>query len=270
MSESQVPKVLEDFYPCPVCLGIPLSKIRFKNKAGAELILDSCKRCGGIWFDRDEVQLLRQMPADLLNEHVTLQASDYMMLCHQCHQLMPRNADKCSHCNHKNSLDCPICHKTMKTREYAGLKLDVCQDCDGVWFDNIELAQIWNLQRPALPGGQARGLGEVFRDTADYRYHHAYDPMDSLVNTWIALEVIEASAEISWGIAQAAGPIAEATGSFIANSPEFLASAPELLGGAVEASGALLEGLAETSGSVFEMIASIIGGIFDLFDGFDV
>ncbi len=260
MSEAKSPKVLEDFYPCPVCLGIPLSKIRFKNRDGNELILDSCKRCGGIWFDRNEVQTLRQMPAALLNEQITLRDSDYYMPCHQCHQLMPRNADKCSHCKHKNLLDCPVCQKTMKTREYADLKLDICKDCDGVWFDNIELAQIWNLQQPNLPGGKAKGLSEVFRNTADYRDHN---PMDDLMTYWIALEVIEASPEIAWGMANAAGAIVEAGGSFLAHAPELLASAPELLGSAVEASGALIEGLAEASGSIFEMIADIIAGIFD-------
>lgn len=263
MNDAHVPKVLEDFYPCPVCLGIPLSKIRFQNQTGTELILDACQRCGGIWFDRNEVQLLRQMPAALLIEQVPLRDSEYMMPCHQCHQLMARNADKCGHCKHKNLLDCPICHKVMKHRIFAGLKLDFCADCEGVWFDNSELAQIWNLQGSDLPGAKHRGLMDSLIHPGSDRHPRAYDPMDNLVNTWIALEVIEAGADISWGIAQAAGPLAEATGSFLANLPDLLSSAPELLGGAVEVSGALMEGLAETGGSIFEMIADIIGSLFD-------
>ena len=44
---------LEARYPCPVCLGVAMTKTPI-GRDGA-LVLDHCARCGGVWFDAGEL-----------------------------------------------------------------------------------------------------------------------------------------------------------------------------------------------------------------------
>ena len=137
------PKVLENFYPCPVCVGIPLEKLRFQKRDGTLLVLDHCKRCQGMWFDYREVNMLRQMPPQLLADKVAFKNEVFMMPCHQCHHLMSREEKACPHCKHRNILDCPVCEKPMKVKPYAGLKLDLCRQCQGTALAHSPEAIAW-------------------------------------------------------------------------------------------------------------------------------
>lgn len=37
------------------------------------------------------------------------------------------------------ALACPACHSILEPVDYAGLHLDVCPECAGIWFDSGEL-----------------------------------------------------------------------------------------------------------------------------------
>lgn len=256
------PKVLENFYPCPVCVGIPLQKLRFQKRDGTTLILDHCQRCQGMWFDHREVNLLREMPPYLLAEKVAFKADVFVMPCHRCHQLMSRDAKACGHCKHPNTLDCPVCQKPMKSKNYAGLTLDVCHQCQGVWFDSHELAQLWQINHRDLPGAPM-GTGPGFLSSDLRGRSRRFDPMDDVLDLWIALEVLEATPEIAMGMAEMAGGLAEASSGFLSELPEVISSAPEILGAAAEASTSAIESLLELGGSIFEVIADILGGLSD-------
>lgn len=260
---SAAPQLLENFYPCPVCVGLPLSKLRFQKQSGEQLILDHCQRCGGMWFDYQEVHFLRQMPRALLQD-VRIQAEVFMMACHQCHQLMPRGAEKCSHCRWQNRLDCPVCEKQMQRKAFSGLTLDLCRHCKGVWFDNHELAQLWNAHLGDLPGADEMPrakVSEVFRSPT------SLDPLDAELAAWVALDVLEASPEIAWGMAQAAGALAEVSTGFVSTLSNLeLADVGDALGSGFEAVAAGTEGLLSVSGSLFESIAEILGSLFELLD----
>lgn len=258
---SEPPKVLENFYPCPVCVGVPLQKLRFQKRDGTLLILDHCQRCQGMWFDHREVNLLRQMPPQLFTEQVQLKDEVFMMPCHRCHQLTSRDLKACMHCKHPNTLDCPVCQKTMQIKNYAGFKLDLCRQCHGVWFDSHELAQLWQVNHRKLPGAPM-GARDSF-EGASLGGPPAFDPLNNMLDMWIALEVLEATPEIAMGIAHGAGALAEVSTGFISDFPELLASSPELLGSAAEMGTSAIEGLAEIGGSIFELIAEVLGGIFD-------
>lgn len=255
------PQVIENFYPCPVCVGIPLQKLRFQRRDGTTLVLDHCQRCQGIWFDHREVHLLRQMPPQLLAEKVQFKSEAFMMPCHQCHQLMSRDAKACTSCKHSNILDCPVCQKPMKNKTYAGLKLDICRQCQGVWFDAHELDQLWQVHSKDLPGAPM-GTARTTSPWGNSGYGK-FDPLDNVMDLWITLEVLEAAPEIAMGMAEMAGGMAEVTSGFISDLPEIAASAPELLGSAAELSTSAIEGLAELGGSIFEIIADVISGLFD-------
>ena len=39
-------------------------------------------------------------------------------------------------------LQCPKCDGTLHETDYEDIKIDVCNKCNGVWFDAGELAQV--------------------------------------------------------------------------------------------------------------------------------
>ena len=227
--------VPETRYPCPVCLGVKLSKVPIVSTQ--TLMLDRCQRCGGIWFDEGETARLRSFPLEGVRQKVRPAESVFKMSCHGCQALMERDADQCPVCSWNNVLECPVCAREMKRRRVEGLQLDFCTHCRGVWFDQIELAEIWNLRatpgerRSTDPGAIAGGIVEGGGDVAEILF-------------WNADLVV-------WG-AEAAfhGTRAVASGA-----SHVVTAAPSALGGAVEATGDL-------AGTVFEAIAEIVGGIF--------
>ncbi len=223
-------------YPCPACLGVMLEKL--KPVKDAELVLDYCRRCGGVWFDSGEVKALRDVKPKGLGQSVELRESAFRMPCHSCHATMERNAPQCPSCGWKNQLSCPVCDKNMERIERGELVLDACRKCKGVWFDNHELAQIWNMQvRKNLPMvTQKDGTVTV----ADWFLLDAFLWAPDLVFLPAAVAI------------EGAGAVAGAAADVAAGG----------LGGVAEAAGGAVEATGEVAGSVFEAIAEIIGGLF--------
>ena len=81
---------------CPVCLGATLHKSTIKS--GAPLLLDYCKRCGGIWFEQGEVQRLRKYKPEELWRQVAHSDGVHRMQCHSCTSLLQRGVGKCTEC----------------------------------------------------------------------------------------------------------------------------------------------------------------------------
>ena len=135
---------LETRWPCPVCVGVAMEKAQLGGKAGG-LTIDYCPRCGGLWFDRGEVGQLAQRAPAVIREFVTERGDRVRPPCQGCHAPLDRDAEKCPACGHHNVLDCPVCDRPMERRPHAGLVLDLCGKCHGVWFDNAELSAIWRM-----------------------------------------------------------------------------------------------------------------------------
>lgn len=224
---------IEPRLPCPTCLGVKMDKL--KPVRSHELVLDCCRRCGGVWFDAGEVRALREARPKGLDGAVELRETAHMMTCHSCHASMDRNGESCPSCGWKNRIDCPVCQKEMERIEKDGLTLDACRSCRGVWFDNHELAQIWNLEmKRRLPvSRRSDGVAEYFM-----------------------LETLLWAPDLVWvageGLAHGAGAVAGAAGNLADVGVDGVA---EVAGGAVEAVG-------DAAGGVFEVIAEIIGGLF--------
>jgi Zn-finger nucleic acid-binding protein len=225
---------LQPRYPCPVCLGVRLEKTRIGPRG--ELVLDSCRRCGGIWFELGEVQRLKRQRPQALWDRVGTRAEPFRMQCHACHAPMDRNAAACPTCDWRNSIDCPVCDRPMEAQTHAGLRLDTCRSCKGVWFDHVELAAIWSVavERTARRGRPGSGVATA-ADTAG----------DGAIALTYALAY---SPELVVYGAQAAGYAVSA-------SAEVLANAPEVATGLVSAAG-------EAAASVFETVLAIIGDLF--------
>jgi Zn-finger nucleic acid-binding protein len=221
-------------WPCPVCLGVTLQKTPVPS-AGS-LLLDHCPRCGGIWFEPGEVQLLRVQPPDELWANVPRRDEVSRAQCHSCHAYTDRAALRCTACGAKTLFDCPACQQQMTQARYGDLTLDVCKRCKGVWFDHHELEAIWQIEwNRALK--KRRKLERRSRSIAD--------------GPDLLLDALTFAPDLTFYGAHAAGHL-------VASSAEALAHAPGAAGAAAEA-------LGEAAAGVFETLAEIVAGIFSGF-----
>ena len=52
-------------------------------------------------------------------------------------------------------MKCPVCHVPTYVVEYDEIELDLCPDCQGLWFDHGELELLLgSVDTPALEGAQ--------------------------------------------------------------------------------------------------------------------
>lgn len=137
-------------FPCPVCPGVSLRKVVI---AGPDpFMLDNCASCGGVWFDHGEVTKLKQCTPEDLWRQIAQTESVYRAECRNCGTPMDRNDKFCRSCYWENRIECPACNERMEAIVRAGVKLDVCRGCRGVWFDRHELAEIWRVEFNAAVG----------------------------------------------------------------------------------------------------------------------
>ena len=221
---------LETRYPCPVCLGVAMTKTPVGRDG--TLVLDHCARCGGVWFDAGELQRLRSRRADLLWKAIARREEAFRMACHSCHAFMDRNAPECQACGWKNVLDCPVCAQPMQSATQHGVKLDACRSCKGVWFDHEELMSIWRLEL-----------------ASSLRRHEVAAPGVGQTGALVVLEALTYSPWLALEGVHAAGHVIDASASALAH-------APEAVGGVVEVAG-------EAASGVFAAIVEIISGLFD-------
>jgi Zn-finger nucleic acid-binding protein len=96
------------------------------------LEIDLCDTCGGLWFDRNELERLPKeiSPADLSGE---VQALVARLSAH-------RPATKAYPL-------CPVCHESMNPAQYqkvSGVVVHRCRTC-GVWLDGANAAKFLSL-----------------------------------------------------------------------------------------------------------------------------
>lgn len=96
------------------------------------------------WFDVGEVDRLRRLGAGAIEAHVTLTQEAYRKRCGSCDASYLRNADRCPAGKAPNVPRCPGCAELLEPVRTGATKLDVCRSCRGVWFDGVELKEIWN------------------------------------------------------------------------------------------------------------------------------
>ena len=103
----------------------------------ADIELDWCPLCGGLWFDSGEMELLA------------------MKTLHP-----PTNAcfapDKPATTT-EPLLRCPLCRKKMDKRllgQEQPVIADVCPRCDGLWLDGGELEQVLSQTEPTVVEGE--------------------------------------------------------------------------------------------------------------------
>jgi hypothetical protein len=126
----------------------------------------------------------------------------------------------------------------MERRQHAGLTLDVCSRCKGVWFDHVELKHVWSIAVVNVDKRRRFGRGrEAAAVGGDIL-------LESLF--WAPGLVIDTGVAAAHGIGHVASAIG---GVSIDGAANAALGAAEVVGGAAE--------------GIFEMIMGIIGSIFD-------
>ena len=108
---------------CPVCEKTDMVVLELEG-----IEIDYCLKCGGIWLDSGELELLIG----------SAQKKDEIMTSF-------RDAEK--DCKERKK-PCPVCEKAMKKMSVeidgSSVLLDECPQKHGIWFDKGELYQIIN------------------------------------------------------------------------------------------------------------------------------
>ncbi|MFQ6134137.1 MAG: M48 family metalloprotease [Armatimonadota bacterium] len=107
---------------CPRC-SESLSRAKLRGRE-----MQVCKSCGGVWIGSDELNhLLKTVPQRLVDADTKFPN----LIGVGWNRVAPKR--------------CPQCGKKLaaaSVREAAGVAVDCCLDCDGVWFDDGELAAV--------------------------------------------------------------------------------------------------------------------------------
>lgn len=78
-----------------------------------------------------------------------------------------------------DTMTCPRCGGTMQTFERAGVQVDQCSSCRGIFLDRGELEQLINAEqaysRPSQPQSAGYPPQRSYPPGYDYEGHHDYD-----------------------------------------------------------------------------------------------
>ncbi|MHC4573941.1 MAG: zf-TFIIB domain-containing protein [Planctomycetota bacterium] len=127
---------------CPVCENAMITLEL------ADVEIDYCTHCGGIWLDAGELEMLLDNP-------------------HQAKELL-HSFTVDSACTEKPR-KCPICRKKMQKilvgPSQPALLLDKCRRGDGLWFDKGELHDILSRAQLDKDSKIQKLLADMFGET---------------------------------------------------------------------------------------------------------
>lgn len=128
---------------CPKCEN-ELTKVKLEN-----VEVDECKKCGGIWFDEDELLQAKD------NKDDDLRWMDFEIW---------KNTDKFEF--NEDSSFCPKCSKAMFEIKYENtdVTIDSCPECKGIWLDKGEFQHIIQSLTKELLN---KNSGEYFKAVLD-------------------------------------------------------------------------------------------------------
>jgi Zn-finger nucleic acid-binding protein len=103
---------------CPKCRKATLAEMQVGD---VRTVVDQCRSCGGIWFDRKELEAIM----DLASRDLTIPAT-----AEETRRTCPRDFEK------------------LVTFRYpqTEVMVDMCRRCDGLWLDGGELTEIRKIR----------------------------------------------------------------------------------------------------------------------------
>ncbi len=103
---------------CPNCG----NDIELELVSCADVKVDRCKECGGIWLDKGEFTRIRKK-GDFYIDALDVKEGASIV----------SDTRKCTKCN-----------KDMDKEIIAGVEVDICRKCMGIWLDQGELRALYN------------------------------------------------------------------------------------------------------------------------------
>ena len=108
----------------------------------ADIEIDECTTCLGIWLDKGELEQIEQSKMNDYRQYLESQSntnpfSNPTMSHGQPVEPLPPTPDR--------KLTCPKCGDVMHQREhglFSGILIDCCVGCQGIWLDKGELQDI--------------------------------------------------------------------------------------------------------------------------------
>ncbi|MCA9169988.1 MAG: zf-TFIIB domain-containing protein [Planctomycetales bacterium] len=100
----------------------------------ADIELDKCHRCDGLWFDHGELQRVRQLNVSDIEQQIEADYGD------------PKFVPQVP----QGYMRCPRCNGRLQRRYFAGhtaVEVDTCESCHGVWLDDGELSATTHKRR---------------------------------------------------------------------------------------------------------------------------
>jgi len=137
---------------CPNC-NTQLKNIKFESQS-----IDVCSKCGGMWFDKDE--LYKVVDGLISENNVDCQTSKE---AYKNRPPIGLNEEK------RFAKKCPRCKTGMQTFNYAydsNVFLDKCLYCEGIWADKGETEAI---AKHILGNPQMDAFSKVFGDAQNER-----------------------------------------------------------------------------------------------------
>lgn len=144
---------------CPKC------QEELKSTMLAEVEVDECQSCKGIWFDKGELKEAKDSTDSDLNW------MDFEIWKHEELFLTSASAN-----------NCPICNKPMVSIAYGetGVAVDYCEDCKGTWLQKDEFKKIIAALEDELT---AKPFSEYVKDTIKEAVE-IVSGSESLISEW--------------------------------------------------------------------------------------
>jgi Zn-finger nucleic acid-binding protein len=104
-----------------------------KHTYEAEIDVDKCPQCDGIWLDHSELERIQSTR----ERSYTAEIKQIPDLVGQAYAMALAKA--------KPVLKCPRCNRAMERREHGGcsqILIDVCPSCRGIWLDAGETSAL--------------------------------------------------------------------------------------------------------------------------------
>ncbi len=87
--------------------------------------VDKCQKCEGLFFDKGELESIL-----------------HLVELYQTIKIDEKDIDSVPEHEHKRIVSCPEHNTPMKPLDLAGLVIDQCPECKGLWLDDGEISAL--------------------------------------------------------------------------------------------------------------------------------
>lgn len=126
-------------YKCPEC-GVEMNEVYISSHYGIKIILEQCPKCGGLWFDDDELYMAKEGSAKDIDNKLDA-----------CKLRQPTNLTN-------PNLLCPKDGEKLKplTDKYfpQNIKVEICPKCASFWLNCGEFIEFQEYRKKTKLEGQ--------------------------------------------------------------------------------------------------------------------